>query len=577
MSTTIDRSPNVAVPSKRAHIWDRLSGRTATLAVVVVIMAYLVGGPLLYLLWGTFFDENGFTLDAFQRAFGDPETPQLILNSVVFSVGSAAIAMAIGTTLAYLLARTDVPFKNLFFIAALVPLIIPPVIYAPAWVFLMGDRIGVISTLLERVGVPSLDIFGMGGMILVEALHLAPIVFLFMVPSFRALDPSLEESARVSGAPWPTVIRRISLPLARPAISASAIILIVLGLEAFEIPVMLGGTQGTYVFTSRIYALTQTFPADLGAAGALSLTLMVIAMGLLMASRTGQKGGARAQQTVSGKAFRPAQISLGRGRKIIGALVLGYFFIAAVAPFLVMLYVSLSPFYTTPSWESLSQMGFDNYQQLANMAGLPKALLNTIVVAIVSATLVMALTTLAAWFIVRNPGFGAKLLDTLGMVPLVIPGVVLGLGLSFVYLRSPLPIYGTLVILVIAYLTRFIPYGIRYAGAAIAQLSEELEEAAHVGGASWWTTMRRIVLPLAAPGIVSGWLFVLMVSFRELSTTVLIYSRNSEVLSVLLFRQYNEGTFGMVSALGVLMVTILLVLILGAYRLGSRYGVRMDA
>lgn len=555
----------------------RPNGKLGALALVTVVIGFLVGTPLLYLLWGTFFDEDSFTLGGFERAFGDSEAVELVWNSTIFAIGSAVLALVLGVALAYLQARTDVPFKGLFFAASLVPLIVPAVVYAPAWVFLLSDDVGAISSVANRLfgGLP-IDIHGMSGMILVEGLHLAPIVFLFMVSAFRAMDPSLEESARVCGASWATVMRRITLPLVRPAIASGAVIVIVLGLETFEIPVMLGQPSGIYVFTSRIYSLTNTYPTDLGAAGALSISLMVIALLLMLAGRVGA-GSSRGQQTVTGKAFRPAPIKLGRARPWVGGFVLAYFLISVVAPLAILVYMSFSPYFRTPSLESLQQLTTANYETLAKAPGLMDALINTVVLAVVSATLVMLLTLVASWFVVRSKIWGTKLLDAFGVVPLVIPGVVLGLGLSFMYLRSPIPIYGTLVILVIAYVTRFLPYGMRYAGAAMVQIGDELEEAAQVGGASWWKTMRRVILPLAAPGIISGWIFVLMVSFRELSSTVLLFGPDSEVLSIVMLRQYNEGTFGTIAALGVLMVGTLLALILAVYKLGSRFGVKVEA
>ena len=557
----------------------RPTAKHLVLVVVTIVIGYLVGAPLLYVLWGTFFNADGFTLSSFDRAFGDSEAFHLVFNSVTFALGAGLLALVVGTALAYLHARTDVPFKGLFFAASLIPIIIPPVVYAPAWVFLLSKDAGVVGSLLTRVfgGSSPIDIYGLPGMILVQGLHLAPIVFLFMAASFRSMDPSLEECARVCGARWSTVFKRVTMPLVRPAVAAAGVIVVVLGLESFEIPVMIGEPRGIYVFTSRIYFLTNGYPADLGAAGALSVSLMVVALALMVFGRVGSGGSPRDVQTVTGKGFRPAPVMLGRARPWAGALVVLFFLTTAIAPFAVLLYVSLSPFYTAPSWDSLSQLALTNYQKLAELPGLDDALLHTIVVAVVSATLVMVLTTVTAWFVARSKMRATRLLDFLALVPLVIPGVVLGLGLAFVYLRFPIAIYGTVVLLAIAYVTRFIPYGMRYAGAALAQIADELEEAALVGGATWWQSFRRIVLPLAAPGIVSGWIFVLMVSFRELSSTILLAGPDSEVLSVILFRQYNEGTFGIVAALGVLMVTLMLVLILAAYRFGSRFGIRLES
>lgn len=544
--------------------------------LIFAIILYLVGTPVLYLLVATFFDENGFTLDAFVRAFGDPEAVALVLNTVIFSVGGAAIALVFGTALAYLQARTDIRMKGFLFAASLMPLVLPSVVYAISWVFLYGGDAGIVSSMFVGwLGFSPLSAYGLPGMITANGLHLVPIVFLFMVPAFRAMDPSLEEAARVAGAGWWSVMRKITLQLIRPALASSTIIVVVLGLESFEVPQILGERVGVSVFTSRIYYLMRGFPTDIGAAGAVSIVLMLIAVLLMYGTGVGGNNS-RQFQTVTGKAFRPAVIRLGRARPWVDAGVFLFFFVAVILPILALAYVSLTPFYSTPSWESLFNLNFTNYVALTKIRGIGVAVVNTLVIAFVAATVTMVLTTLAAWFVGRSTFLGRRFLDFLTLMPLVIPGMVLGLGLLAVYLRSPLPIYGSIVILMIAYITRFMPYGMRYASSAISQIGNELEEAAKVNGASWSTSFRRIVLPLAAPGILSGWIFVFLVSFRELSSTILLAGPRSEVLSVILFRQYGEGTFGLVAALSLLMVGILSAVILLANWIGSRVGTRIE-
>ena len=561
--------------SGRRPRW-RPTSKHIVYVVVLAVVAYLVGTPIFYLLWGTFFDESGFTLDAFRRAFGSPSALHTVWNTIVFAVGSAAIAVVLGTGLAYLQARTDVPFKGLLFAASLTPLVLPPVVYAISWVFLYGGDVGIISSFLAGIfGSSPVDAYGLGGMIVAAGLHTVPLVFLFMVPAFKAMDPSLEEAARVAGANWWTVMRRVTLQVIRPALASSTVIVLVLGLESFEIPVILGETKGVEVFTSRIYFLMHGSPTDIGAAGAVSIGIMLLAM--LLMYGTGAGGSSKKEfQTMTGKNFRPSPVRLGRAKGWVGAGVGLYFLFAVILPVLALLYVSLSPFYRTPSWESLAAMDFTNYIELAEVRNIFPATMNTIVIALVAATITMVITTLAAWFVVRSTMWGRKLLDVLTLAPLVIPGLVLGLGMMSVYLRSPIPIYGTLVILVVAYVTRYLPYGMRYSASAMTQIGNELEEAAHVNGAKWWTTFRRILLPLAAPGILSGWIFVVLVSFRELSATVLLAGPKSEVLSVILFRQYNEGTFGVVAALSIVMIAILCAIIGISYSVGSRFGTKVE-
>lgn len=574
--TKPDSVPGIAgeVPQKKKS-W-RPKVEHVVYAALCAVLTYLVGAPVFWLLWGTFFEGGSFTLDAFQRAFGAPDTMETLWNTVWFSLGSAAIALVFGTALAYIHARTDFPLKGLLFAVSLMPLVLPPVVYAIAWVFLYGGDAGIISGFFYSVfGGSPVDAYGLGGMIVANGLHIVPIVFLFMVPAFRSMDPSLEEAARVSGARWHTIQWRINLPLIRPALASSGVIALVLGIEAFEVPVILGEARGVEVFTSQIYFLVNGYPSDIGAAGAVSIAIMALAV--ILISFSGAGGGSRREfQTMTGKAFRPAPSTLGKAKPWVVAGVLVFFVIAIVLPLAVLVYVSLSPYFQSPTLESLKSMSLENYQSLAEIAGIGEATLNTIGVALVAASLAMVLTGLAAWFVVRTGWRGRKYLEMLTLAPLVIPGLVLGLGMLSVYLRSPIPIYGTLALLVLAYVTRFLTYGMRYASTAMSQIGNELEEAAKVGGATWWTSFRRIVLPLAAPGILSGFIFILLVSFRELSSTVLLAGPNSQVLSIILFRQYNDGSFGLVSALSVLMVAILSLLIVLAYRLGSRFGTKID-
>jgi iron(III) transport system permease protein len=221
-------------------------------------------------------------------------------------------------------------------------------------------------------------------------------------------------------------------------------------------------------------------------------------------------------------------------------------------------------------------MTLDNYRALTHAADALTALKNSLILGLSSATLVMAFMAVAAWIVVRSRIPGRKVLDGLAFLPLVVPGLVMGLALSFVYLRSPIPIYGTLFILLISYCTRYLPYGMRYSVTSMQQISNELEESAFVNGASWWQTFRRVLLPLLMPGLIAGWIYILVVSFRELSSSILLYSPGNEVLSILIFEQFENGQFTVLSALGVVMVLTLVVLVTVAYKLGAKVGLKQD-
>jgi iron(III) transport system permease protein len=584
MTTAMPTAPPTVPPQQSAEPASGLLARVRSLltlkllivAGVAVIIGYLALVPLYYLLYGTFFDANGFTLGAFGRAYTADGIGELITNSLLFAIGAAILSLVVGTALAYLNVRTDVPFKPLFFAASMIPLIIPGILYTISWIFLASPDIGLLNAFLEPlVGPGFFDVFTIWGMIWVEGLHLSPIVFLLMVAAFRSMDPSLEESALMSGASRWTTFLKITVPLVRPAIVASILVMTVRSLESFEVPALLGLQNGIYVFTSQIYFTLRSYPPDLAGAGALAVGLLVVAvLGVILSNRVGRNG--KDFQTVTGKGFRPRPMELGRFRWVAGGLIILYFVATVLAPLAVLLYTSLLKFYVAPSAEAFRTMSLDNYRELAGLASAGTALKNSLILGLGSATVVMLFMSVAAWIVVRSKIRFRGLLDQLAFVPLVIPGLVLGLGISFVYLRSPIPIYGTIFILLIAYCTRYMPYGMRYAVTSMHQISSELEESAQVSGASWWQTFRRVLLPLLSPGLVAGFIYILTVSFRELSSSILLYSPGNEVLSILIFEQFENGSFTILAALGVVMVLTLVVLVTVAYKVGAKVGLRQD-
>ncbi|MEX2291611.1 MAG: iron ABC transporter permease [Mycobacteriales bacterium] len=540
-------------------------------------IGYLALVPLVYLLWGTFFDATGFDLGGFERAYGNGRIGELFGNSLAFAGGAALLSITVGTTLAYLNVRTAVPFKALFFAASIVPLIVPGILYTVSWIFLASPQIGLLNEATATLfGVRPFDIFTIWGMIWVDGLHSSPIVFLLMVAAFRSMDPSLEESALMSGASRLQTLRKITLPLVKPALLGAVLIILITSLESFEVPALLGLQNGIYVFTSRIYFVLRSYPPDYAGAGALAVSLLAIAIIGVMLTRYFIGKGSKTFQTVTGKGFRPRPLDLGKWRPVVGAGIVIYFFVTVVGPLLVLVYASLLPFYQAPSANAFASFSFDNYETVLNMRSAARALRNSFILGIAAATIVMSLMAIAAWITVRSRIPGRGIVEQVSFVPLVIPGIVLGLAISFVYLRSPIPIYGTLFILLIAYCTKYLPYGMRYATTSMTQISSELEESALVSGASWWTTFRRVLLPLLSPGILAGFVYILVVSFRELSSSILLYSPGNEVLSILIWEQFENGSFNVLAAIGVLMVLALVGMVAIAYKLGAKVGLRDD-
>jgi iron(III) transport system permease protein len=545
----------------RALDWRRMfQPQTLIILGVVGVIGYLALIPLGYLLWGTFFDESGFTLDFFREAYTAYGLGRLVGNSLWFAFGSTVVAVSIGTVLAYLIVRTDVPFKGVMFAISLVPLIIPGILHTIAWIFLASPRIGIINKVLEPVfGPGTFDVFTLPGMMWVEGLHLSPLVFLLMFAAFRSMDPSLEESALMSGARLGTVFRRITVPLVRPALFASILVMAVRALESFETPALLGIPGGIWVFTSRIWRVLNVFPREFGQAGAYSMSLLLLCIvGVFLYSRLGKK--AKAYQTVTGKGFRPRAMELGRWRRPATALIFLYGFVAVVLPLFVLVYLSTQPFYEVPSLEKISTMTLDNYRAVFDSDQTLRALKNSFMLGVGSATFVMFIMAIGAWLVVRTKIPGRWMVDNLSFLPLVIPGLVLGVALLFVYLISPVPIYGTIWIIVIALATQYISISTRLMSSGISQVQNELEEAAAVSGASWWPTIRRVVVPLVLPAFMNGLLLVFLLAIKNLTLALILYTPDTVVLSTLVWTLWDRADTGGTAAVGTIMVAITVVL-----------------
>ncbi|WP_353808313.1 ABC transporter permease [Agromyces sp. SYSU T00194] len=551
--------------------------RNIVIFLALLVIGYLVLTPIAYLLGATFFGDGSFSLDSFARAYGTTGLDDMVLNSIVFTVASTALAMVLGTALAHVTVRTNVPFKSLIVASSLVPLIVPGLLYTISWVMLASPSIGLLNQPTQQLwGVPLIDIFSMGGMIWVEGTHSAPMVYLFMYVAFRAMDPSLEESALVSGASRTRMFFTVTLPLIRPALAGAALLVAVKILGSFEVPTLLGVPSGIFVFVSRIYYVMQDFPYDTAAAGALSVGLILFALlGTWLLAKF--RGDSKEFATVTGKGFRPNVIDLGRFRPVVAAGVAVYLFATVALPLLILAFNSLLPFYRRFSLDALGDFTLDNYVDLLQNPIFLQSVGNSVLLAVGTATLVMVLVAIAAWVVLRSRVRGRSLVDHLTFLPMVVPGLVIGIAVSFVYLRNPLPfaVYGTLLILLIAYATNFMPYGMRYAVSSLEQVSVELEESAQVSGATWWQTARHVLIPLVFPGLMAGWIYLLIISVRELGSSILLYSPGNEVIAVLIFQLYEEGELVTISALGIVLVAVLTIIVGVVYRFGSRVGIRL--
>ena len=545
------------------------------------VLVYLAVLPLLMLFIGSFQAEVAprefvYTLKNYQAAYASEYTYSTFMNSLIFATGSAGLTFVLGTLLAWLTERTNTPLRGIFVPLAVVPLILPGVLESIAWIFLLSPKFGYLNVwLMNLFGLtsPPFNVFSLPGMIWVHSVGQVPLAFLLMVAAFKSMDPSLEESAMMSGANTWQTFRRVTFRLLIPTVASVLLILFVRTLESFETPALIGIPARIYVYTSEIYLAFNEYPPDYGRGGALAIGLLLLsALGVWMYSRATKEG--KKFQTVTGKAFRPRQFDLGRWRWAGFGLLSTYFLFVVLLPFLVLFWASFLPFFTAPGWDALDKLSLDNYRYLYGFRPFWDAMKNSVILATMTATVAMVLTSLIAWIVYKSRLPGSWILDFLAFVPITIPGIVMGMSLILLYVAFPLPIYGTIWVLLIAYVTRYIPYGMRAASGSILQIHSELEEAAAASGASWWESFKRVTLPLLRPGLVAGWIYICIVSFREFSTSVLLATGESRVLSILLFTMFEQGQVTVVAAIGVLMIATLLSIVAIFYKLTGKVGLQ---
>jgi iron(III) transport system permease protein len=559
----------------------RFNSQTFILIGATLFVLYLAGVPLVMLLYGSIrsapIGEPGatYTIQNYIKAYVDKDFYLLLLNSVYYALGTCSLTFLIGTFLAWVSERTNTPFKKLFIVMSLIPFIIPGILSTISWILLLSPKIGLINLVVKealRLENAPFNIYSMWGMIWAESIHLYPLVFLLMSAAFRNMDTSLEEAALTAGSSTFTTFVRVTLPLMRPAMFSVLLVNFIRGIEAFEVPALIGVPAKISVFTTKIFLAIHQFPSDFGLAGAYAVTLLLIStVGVLIYGKITRKEERFA--TVTGKGYRPRVIDLGAWKYLTLGISFLIFFLAVILPVFVLLWSSFIPYYGVPSRELMAKMTMANFQYILNYPLALTAFKNSFYLSVGSATVVMLLTSLIAWITVKTKMPGRGLLDTMTFIPIAMPGIVLGVSLIWVYLTLPIPIYGTIWVLLLAYITKFMPYGIRAASASMIQINKELEEASLTAGGTWFQTFRKVLLPLLMPGFTAGWIYISIIALRELSTSILLYSYNSTVLSIMAFDLWEGGQYTYVCALGVLMVLLLLAMAFTARKLGAKIGI----
>jgi len=557
--------------------------RTSWLFIIAItVVVYLVVPPLLFILISSLMPPAEETLRIptlanFTGIFDSFSDFKLLLwNSLIFSIGSSGLALVFGTTLAWLAERTNARFRGLTYISAFVSFAIPGIIKVIGWILLFGPEAGYLNLAVKSLtGIfPLFNVFSMGGMILVEGFLWTPVVFLLMGTPFRSMDPSLEEAAVVSGSSEWQVFRRVTFPMAAPSVLSVLILTFVRSLEAFEIPALIGLPAGIEIFTTQIYTqLKGSIIPDYGHASAYSVILIaLVSLVLIPYYRVTQD--TFKFSTVTGKGFNPRRKDLGKWRWL-GGLFLLSLPLVQLLPMMALLWSSFTPFLQVPSVEALGQLSFANYALAFNDPKIVRSTANSLLVSITSASGAVAVAFVVAWIVARTRISLRWMLDRLTMVPLVFPGIVLGVAILQMYLILPLPVYGTVWIMVAAFVPQYLPYAMRCNHAGLLGIHKELEESATASGASWGQVVRNIIAPLMMPALFAAWIYIFLVTVRELSVSLLLYSPGSEVISVVMWELWQNGAVGTLSAYALTISAAMALLAMIFYRTSRRYGLNV--
>lgn len=559
-----------------------LNGQTIGVGFLTLLLIWLIMVPLALVVWGAFRDGQPgqpgvYTLMKFVDAYSGTLV-QTVGNTLIFALGAAISALTLGTFLAWVTERTDAPLRPLIYAIALFPLIAPGVLMASAWVLVLHPKIGIINVWARSLfGIEGtlFNGYSMGGMIWAQAIDQVSLPFLLMAAAFRSMDPSLEEASFVSGARFSTTMRTVTLPLLLPAVLAVFLLVFVRAIESFDVPAVLGVPGGVPVFATQVFLAVWDVPQDYNVASAFGVGYLAISLFLLYLYHRATRMSER-YVTVTGKAFRPRRMQVGRWRWPVSLFSLLLLAFGVGLPVFVFTWTSFLKFYQVPSLSQLSRFTLDNYREILELPNTLQSIYNTLLVGILSSLIIVLIAATISWIVIRTRIRGRKFLDFLSFSPIAIPGTVMGLALLWLYLVVPIPIYATIWILIVAFVGKYITVAVRSTHASMHQISKELEEVSTVSGASWGRTFRSVVMPLMAPGLVVAFIYSLSLTFKVLSMPILLGSVDTKLMSVTIYNLYQDGQYPMLSAMGVILLLLVLSLAMAGTYVGRRFGVKQD-
>ncbi|MFO1079424.1 MAG: iron ABC transporter permease [Reyranellaceae bacterium] len=539
---------------------------------LLALLAFLVIYPLLMLVFGALSDSNpvvdGFgafrpSLKHFVDVLGNENVHLAFLNALLACGGGTVLAVVIGLAFSWIVVRTNTPGRRFIAGASMVPLFVPPLVAGVAWSILGSPKTGLLNIVLKWLGIDfRFDFYSMTGLIVVFGIYYAPYVYMFTASALRNMDPSLEEASEVSGASAFTTLFTVTFPLIAPAILAGSLLSFVVMLGIYGVPAALGAPANISVLTTYIFKLTAWSPPLYNTAAAVAILLMVVTAILVWAQQRVLSGKSFA--TVAGKAFRPRALNLGPWRWFTFGLALAYLLVVVVLPTLALSIAAFRKFLFFKDFEAvfdMRQYSWVHFNAVFDNPLTMRSIWNTLEVGVITALVGGTLAFAIGYTVTRTQVGGRRAIDLLATIPVAIPGLVVGVAYLWAWIGLPGGLYGTLWILALAFVARFMPDTVKALSTSFLQIHKELEEAAWICGRGLLGTIRTIVLPLARPGVVAAMTLLFVLAVRELGSSLFLYTSDSMVMAVLLLDYYEGGNTGKTAAFSLVQTGILAVLL----------------
>jgi iron(III) transport system permease protein len=548
---------------------------TAWIWLLLAILTFLVIYPVFTLLLGALTDTNpvveGFSvahlsIANFLTVLANPNVADALVNTMVACAGGTAIAVAIGLAFSWIVVRTNTPFKRLIAAASMLPLFAPPLVAGVAWSILGSPKTGLINTMFKWANLDwHVDFYSMPGLIAVFGIYYAPYVYMFTSSALRNMDPSLEEAAEIAGASAFSTLFTVTFPLIMPAIISGMLLSFIVMLGIYGIPAVLGAPANIDVLTTYIFKLTNWSPPLYNTAAAVAIILMAVTAALVFLQQKVLSG--RSFTTVAGKAYRPRSLDLGRWRWFTFGLSLVYLIVVVLLPLLALIVAAFRKYMFIRDAASLFDMRQYSLYHFDSIFDNPltlNSIYNALEVGVITAVVGGILAFAIGYTIHRTYLAGRRSIDVLSTLPVAIPGLVIGVAYLWAWIGIPGGLYGTIWILALALVARFMPDTVKSLSTSFLQIHRELEEAAWVCGRGTLATIRTIVLPLASPGVIAAMTLLFVLAIRELGSSLFLYTSNTMVMSVLLLDYYEGGNLGKTAAFSLVQIVLLGVLIGGA-------------